>query len=191
MLMQARFIPEGAIERRYDDLKVVVYLYTQNGGRFDGKPCAIGYVGPKHKAEYHHGFPNEERRDAHISQWLEGLRGKAQQKAKARAEKLAFRHDLKVGDVLMTTWGWEQTNADFYQVVRVPSGKTVVIRHIKEAITKDAGDGAMSGYAMPVLNEFDSGEMLVRYGEHGARISQSRGYARKWNGNKVRVTWYA
>ena len=29
-----------------------------------------------------------------------------------------FRRSLRVGDILYSSWGWEQTNIDFYQVIR-------------------------------------------------------------------------
>lgn len=38
----------------------------------------------------------------------------AQEKAAA-----AFRESLRVGDILYSSWGWEQTNIDFYQVVAI------------------------------------------------------------------------
>ena len=38
---------------------------------------------------------------------------------------------VKVGDVFVESWGYEQTNIDFYEVVEVtPSGKSVRLREI-------------------------------------------------------------
>jgi len=38
-------------------------------------------------------------------------------KAKSKAAKANFINPYKKGDIFYTSWGWEQTNVDFYQVV--------------------------------------------------------------------------
>lgn len=48
---------------------------------------------------------------------------------------------LMVGDVLVSSGGWEQTNISFYQVVAV-TPKTVVIRALQSRITPGGGRGA-------------------------------------------------
>ena len=48
----------------------------------------------------------------------------AQEKAVA-----AFRESLRVGDILYSSWGWEQTNIDFYQVIAI-RGSAVDLRQI-------------------------------------------------------------
>lgn len=46
-------------------------------------------------------------------------------------------HDIKVGDVFVESWGYNQTNIDFYQVLRVMP-KSVEIQRIK---AKTVGHG--------------------------------------------------
>ena len=50
----------------------------------------------------------------------------AQEKAAA-----AFRESLRVGDILYSSWGWEQTNIDFYQVIAI-RGSAVDLRQLDQ-----------------------------------------------------------
>ena len=40
-----------------------------------------------------------------------------------------FRRSLRVGDILYSSWGWEQTNIDFYQVIAI-RGSAVDLRQL-------------------------------------------------------------
>ncbi|HDF2366292.1 TPA: hypothetical protein PC505_003951 [Morganella morganii] len=73
--------------------------------------------------------------------------------------KLVFRNgSVSVNDVLASSWGYEQTNVSFYQVISLHGKKTVTVRKISAEVCHD---GSMSGYKKPVLNDF-MGEPLRR-----------------------------
>jgi hypothetical protein len=60
---------------------------------------------------------------------------------------------VKVGDFFEESWGYDQTNADFYQVVKVStSGKTVWMRHVRTEVVR-ANESAE--YLTPVVDGFD------------------------------------
>ena len=62
---------------------------------------------------------------------------------------------LKVGDVLVYSWGYDQTNIDFFKVVGLT--KTMVkIRQLKSVVTET---GFMCGDSIPT-NEFKSDEVI-------------------------------
>lgn len=65
---------------------------------------------------------------------------------------------VSVGDVFASSWGYEQTNVTFYQVLSTHGKKTVTVREVRAA-TKLSG--SMTGYKTPVLNDF-TGETLKR-----------------------------
>lgn len=44
---------------------------------------------------------------------------------------------IQVGDVFYNSWGYEQTNIDFYQVVELRGTKQIVVREIRHKKTKD------------------------------------------------------
>ena len=59
---------------------------------------------------------------------------------------------LQAGDILAYSWGWEQTNVDFFQVVRA-TAKSVWIRPIAGTEISD-GPTSMTGTVKPVINRF-------------------------------------
>lgn len=100
--------------------------------------------------------------------------------------------EVKIGSIFVETWGYDQTNADFYQVVS-RTDSSVKVRHIKSEI-KESSPLSMTGYAMPVKNAFD-GEpktKLLKFSNISKSIefkSDNR-YARLWDGEEVNVSWY-
>lgn len=47
---------------------------------------------------------------------------------------------VKIGDVFVRSWGYDQTNVDFYEIVSVSkTGKTAKARRIKNAIVASTG----------------------------------------------------
>lgn len=85
-------------------------------------------------------------------------------KAKRDAERKADRakpHPLKVGDILYSSWGYDQTNIDFYQVTRVVGAHTVELRKIAG---KDAGGG----------NGYDRGNCVASPGQFIGEPFQKR-----------------
>jgi hypothetical protein len=68
---------------------------------------------------------------------------------------------LEMGTILVSSWGYDQTNIDFYQVVGfTPSGKSVRLRAIESAHVEDTG--FMSERVRPVPNAFTSKPMTKR-----------------------------
>ncbi|EDJ7683689.1 hypothetical protein CH200_21630 [Salmonella enterica subsp. enterica serovar Kentucky] len=65
---------------------------------------------------------------------------------------------VSVGDVFASSWGYEQTNVNFYQVVSTHGKKTVTVREIRAATHLT---DSMVGYKIPVLDDF-TGECLKR-----------------------------
>ena len=97
---------------------------------------------------------------------------------------------LKINDILSCSWGSEQTNVDFYQVVKATE-KTVTIREIESG-----NHAAWTGEATPMLNKF-IGEPMKRkvisipeYHDEFVKI-ESYSRARKWDGKPVKYSTYA
>lgn len=196
--MSERWIPEGSTEVRQDGVDgVVVYLYTSFQSIPMSGPCAVGYIGKQSKPALHERYRNEERRTACVASFFDGQRKRQEMKADRKAERQDFITSLNVGDILDYTWGYDQTNAEFYQVVEVkPSRKQIIMREIASHLVKDdVPGGAMSGNRLPIFGQFvsdapllvkriqplDSGRECVRM-EHGI--------ASLWNGKPVYCSWY-
>ena len=98
---------------------------------------------------------------------------------------------MKVNDILKSRWGYDQTNTDFYQVIKVTS-KTATIREIaQEQVSTDNG---WTGKATPILNKF-IGEPVrkkihICNNEELLKL-ESYAYARPWKGTPVNYSTYA
>lgn len=67
---------------------------------------------------------------------------------------------IKKGSIFASSWGYEQTNVNFYQVLRVRGTKTVEVKEIK-ACEKNTSD--LTAIATPCPNEFlENAETLNR-----------------------------
>jgi len=95
-------------------------------------------------------------------------------------------HTLKVGDVLNSCWGYEQTNVEFYEVIAV-SGVMVTLREIAASITET---GFMCGQAVACPGQY-VGEPIRRRASstNHVRIHTSAS-ASPWNGRPQYVSWY-
>jgi hypothetical protein len=107
-------------------------------------------------------------------------------------------HDYKEGDVIVHTWGYDQTNATFYQVVRVTTSSV----WIKKLNTNKTYDGeSMTGTATPKKDDFAHPEQpplrrkpyYFNYsgGEWLVTINSYTAGAEHWNGTPVHTSHYA
>lgn len=64
---------------------------------------------------------------------------------KAKAEK-ANKYGIKIGDWFYMSWGYDQTNADFFQVVALVGASSVRIRQAQPEIISEEGVSGMSAY---------------------------------------------
>lgn len=156
--MTARFIPQGftAIELTAEEVAAKMEIYVGVSAR--GSVSAIAYVGKGRKPAFYYSFGNEMQRELRIDSFRKGQAEAREYKAQQKALRSAP-HDLKVGDVLMCSWGWEQTNIDFYQVTALKGKCSVVIRPIK---SQSSHGGGMTGQCVPQVNAFDGEEMTKR-----------------------------
>jgi hypothetical protein len=97
-------------------------------------------------------------------------------------------HDFKIGDILYTSWGYDQTNIDFYQVVKITKA-TIGVRRIASDLTVT---GIMCGYVTARPNEFIHDEVWTkRPDRHGHVRIASYAAAIKWDGLPKYCSWYA
>lgn len=79
---------------------------------------------------------------------------------------------VKVGDIFHYSWGYEQTNANYFQVVDLRGTKQVIIREISYEIAKTTG---LDSYKVrPVKDTFLSSSQFIEDNEKGA-VKQVKG----------------
>jgi len=94
-------------------------------------------------------------------------------------------HTLKVGDVLNTCWGYDQTSVEFYEVIAV-SGIMVTLREIAATLTQT---GFMCGETTPKPGHF-VGEPIRRRASDSNHVRiHACANASPWNGFPKLVSW--
>ena len=111
--------------------------------------------------------------------------------------KLNATDDLKIGDLFVNSWGYDQTNIDYYQVVK-KTKKTISVLPINSKIIED---GFMQGKSIPLKNNFvkDAKETKkVPYKYVGDSclsdtvwINFEFGSGKLFTGDSARCSWYA
>ena len=167
-----------------------IYLYTSKQGQI----CAVGFSGKRSKPDFRFRFIKPEHREKRVSSYIAALVAAKEAKVERRAKR-KLPHDMKPGDVLCCSWGYDQTNVDFYQVTEI-IGKTMIeITPIGQKTTDERSTGnSMASYVLPVANKFTGKPMRkkvdVSYGK--ARVSMnSYSSASFWDGSPCYSSWYA
>ena len=185
-LMTTRYIPTGAEVIEKEEIKMTVYLYTNS----NNKPCAVAYSGKSSKADFHYNFQDEARRTDFLNEQFErklSFKKRADEyKAERKKENEALVNDVKVGDIFYASWGYEQTNIDFYQVV-AKNKSMLTIREIYSTLAEVTGHD--QGNLKPLKNEFKGEEIKKRLSQGRLNIDCVR-RATKLQTETVWASWY-
>lgn len=180
--------PAGSTAIKCKDTGGVVFTFINAKGRL----CAMAYAPrAKKRTSWRYYFPNAAAREKRIRETIKGWREAKAETAQRKAKRNAP-HSLEVGHVLVSTWGYEQTNVDFYEVTKVVSDRTVEIREIGSRITETIG-WAM-GKRLPDIGNYTSQPMRKRVDMSGGDASvtiRSFASASLWSGRPVSFTSYA
>lgn len=119
------------------------------------------------KYYFNYRFRSLERLIEFCSEWierveinLESKRKIAEKKKEIMAEVKKGNHPYKVGQIIYASWGYEQTNIDFYQVIEVKNSQ-VKIRAI-HGYYKDYYSHGMAANKFPVIDGFKGEEIVKR-----------------------------
>ncbi|MEO0879238.1 MAG: hypothetical protein AAFY22_05935 [Pseudomonadota bacterium] len=152
-----------------------------------GHPCAHAYTkNAKRHAVWRFRFLSEDQRAKRVAAFLKGQADHVARKAERRAKQSAP-HSIEVGHVFYNSWGYEQTNIDFYEVVRT-TPKGVYVRPIASKQT-DA-TGWAQGYVVPDLGAFTGEAVFKRVDASQKTVSMPHGWCGLWNGKPVHYTAY-
>ena len=185
----------GAREETFVNGGVRVWRWEDEGmNRRTGQPfikyhlvVASGNKRARRAMVYEYHFKAASR-DQKVDRIVANMQAKLDAKAKAREEAMNFQHGYQVGDILYASWGYDQTNVDFYQVTRLVGAKMIEIQRIS---SKDAGRDRV----MPVPNRFVSGERPFKVKVRTNRSVKTRGgvaNAYPWDGKpKYETSPYA
>jgi hypothetical protein len=114
-------------------------------------------------------------------------------------DEMKFDGKLEVGQILVSSWGWEQTNVDWYQVVKAAAvGKFVGLVKIPGQTIPAKGYSPMAGDSLPVkLTEEQVAQLPERMvikkkvKKYGSVVIERYADAYPWDGKPKYVSWYA
>ncbi len=113
---------------------------------------------------------------------------KQQRKVDKKIETEKFVNEVKVGDIFVNSWGYEQTNVDCYQIVEKKNRK-VVLRAISSENENHQSHG-MACDVKPLKDSFLDKESFSKILQDG-RISMEHGSMSKWDGKRTYYcSWY-
>lgn len=139
--------PRNAVTVRAKSCQAVAYV----GSARDGERVHVTlYAGKANNPTGNYTFRTQSRAAEWIAAQFDAQQRREAVRAARKAERKAFRHTLKVGDVLRSSWGYDQTNIDFYQVVEV-RGADVMVRELAQQSQETM---SMQGECVPHIDNF-------------------------------------
>jgi hypothetical protein len=175
-------------------------LKVSRGESLKGGPTAMIWKPKALKPYANYRFPSEARREAWIAEqvgsYLGSQRRLAERKAQRAGRTVTNAESVNVGDIFDYSWGYDQTNVEFFQVV-AKSGRKVTVRELTQSQVAGS-QGFMSATVLPVKDRFLEGNYaktltkLVRWTDDGrAYLSFEFGWCDKWAGTPAYSSWYA
>ena len=188
--MATRFCLEEAPPAEAEDYKGLrIYRFERNG-----RPCVKTWRPKSRKPFNHYQFRSAEQRE----RWIEQTKAardteidyKLQRKAEADQSLAKMLDEIKPGTLLCNSWGWEQTNVDFYQVIE-RHGRRVILREIAgRDVGTSSGMSSMSTYMQPVPDSFTGEPFAKQIGPYGISFKHG-GCSITSADSKHYCSWYA
>lgn len=127
------------------ETKLVKNFKPEHNGVVWGEFKLFGYEGPRGYREYVQYKTKGQRKWHDLHSWgedvrkllqklmekeqlnyLTGLRRKEEQKTQRQKRLKEMKGEIKEGAILYDTWGYEQTNVEFYKVIKVKGNKVTL-----------------------------------------------------------------
>ena len=139
------YIPKGSTKVADRQSDAVAYVY-------EGKRLgAAMFFAQQAKPVWHFTFRSAEERERKIKESFEGRRRSIAFKAEQKAKRKAEGRGLEVGDVLRCSWGYEQTNIDYYEVTALIGSTMVEIRPLAQESIETM---SMQGKCVPLPGQY-------------------------------------
>lgn len=185
---------EGAREEKMADGMLRVWrwdtdhVHKRTGNPYTRYHLLMGSASKRAKNalawEYH---TSEASRDRAVDSWVASYERKAKAKAERAEAAKNFQHGLQVGDILSASWGYNQTNVNFYEVTRVVGKATVEVREVQSKVVRESGHAI---YVVPAKGKWKRGSttMKKRVSTSGSVKINSSIRASKWSGKPMYET---
>jgi|TARA_E500000318_G_C3448181_1_gene167752 hypothetical protein len=175
------YIPKGSTKIEDSNTDAVAYINDYGDGT---KYTAMVFAGKRSKYDKYYGFRTAEQRDNYVQEYFKKIAFQYESKKawakKQKAEAENNQKNYKVGDILVSCWGYDQTNVDYYQIVDRTKCMAIL-----QPIGSEYVDTHCSGSyhsSMPKKDYFIGAPMKKKVGPYGVSISSFQN-ASLWDGH--------
>ena len=137
----------------------------------------IAFAGKANKPLWNYSFRSEAGRQQQIEETIASRRRALDFKQKKLEERRNFQHGLQVGDILSASWGYDQTNVNFYEVVDAGEKEVTVREVAQKTVREERG----ADYVVAVPGKYVGPALRRRPSAYGIKVTDSQ-RARKWDG---------
>ena len=132
-----------------DDKYALMITYLLNE-----RPILLAWAGTKHKPSTHKRYISIESREEAIQKLNESISNK-----ETKTENEGHQC-INIGDIFVSSWGYEQTNIDFYEVTGKKGKSTLLLREIFQNRTYEKN--GMSGKCSPIPGKYLGNEIIKK-----------------------------
>lgn len=160
----------------------------------EGNKGFIKLFGPKASfPKKFYGYPNEDQMNKALDRFRKAAGESAEYKTKRKDDtnqkKTMMGQLVYEGDIFYSSWGYDQTNVEFYEVTKKISNDTLEVRELKQK-TVESGNG---GYQMvtAIPGQYVSPPTKVRITQNGISLKAfgiSSANGRPWDGKPTYST---
>ena len=161
------------------------------------QPCACGYKGKSDKPKFRYRYRSLEDAITAINEFLLMVEKRQESDKQYKIEQLQKKKEIfsqvEVGSIFVSSWGYDQTNVDAYQVIEKKGTATVILREIGLNIIENSDHGNMSCSVLPDKDSFleKSEPFEKRVNGYGITMN-SYSTACLWDGeSSFYNSWYA
>lgn len=193
---ELRWIPKNALPITEPGLGVV-YVYPYANPVHETEKPRYGVVAYREKArksDFHYTYRSDAEVDRKIEEFFNNIRAHKAVVAERREKEFAG-HSFHVGDIVTNSWGYDQTNVDWYRVSRTTKNYVWLIPVCARLIPSE-GCGPMSGQESLAIDEnlkpIDATDAKeTKHRASGDYVTMRHGCGSKHTGGQEYVSWYA
>ena len=171
-----RFVPKQ-LTTKIKENEYVDFIWNND----KEKPSCIAYPKKGKNKIWWYRFKNVEHMNNRIDALLSSYQERKKRNEEYKSERLQP-HTLKTGDIMVASWGYDQTNIDFYKVVKLVGKTSVELCAMSNEYLKS--DSRTSDKVIPGKIKENAEPFLKRVnGKYNSINISSFEYARKWDGS--------
>jgi len=171
LLQREKFRNRGYVQFFRDDEMGIEILMSTCG------IYAMGWRGKSVNPNFNYRFRSQERCLDYLNDFINQAKELDKAKKQRQAEQREIPRNVEVNDVLVSHWGYEQTNVDYYQVIELVGKSSAYICEI--AKEKMDGEHFMTGTCVPLVDHFIGEKFLARVKNGRIRLTSYSSASKK------------